>query len=164
MRCYDTRLPGAAKATVIIDEDWHPKNCSEFPIFGEHCVKGSEGARLAGALEEMRWHDKTHIIRANSINVASTHKYAETLETVCGRTRPDRIRVGVFGVWTHVKVEYLLLNLRTLAPRFEQIAVCGPLCAAPNPDWHAAGLAKLRMMGFRVFDEIDAYVDWMGLS
>ncbi len=147
---------------LVLDEDWHPASCEEFPVFGPHCVKGSPGARLVGALEELRWHRRTHVLRANSLNVAASPRYADLLSEVVGATRPERVRVGVFGVWTHVKVEYLLLNLTTLPPRFTQVAVCGPLCASPRRDDHIYALRKLRALGYRVFDEIPDYLRWMG--
>lgn len=162
LRFYD---PGLARRTwVVIDEDWHPKNCKEFPIFGEHCVKGTDGAKLAGRLEDLRWHERTRVIRANSINIASDKKYEEVLAEITAGVLPDRTRVGVYGVWTNVKVEYLLVNLRTLSPGFDQVAVCEPLCAAPDPSWHDRAIEKFEMMGYTVFREIPSYLEWMGIN
>ncbi len=149
---------------LVLDEDWHPASCDEFPVFGPHCVKGSPGARLVGGLEELRWHRRTHVLRANSLNIAASPRYGQVLADILGATRPERVRVGVFGVWTHLKVEYLLLNLTSLAPRFQQVAVCGPLCASPRRDDHVYALRKLRSLGYRVFDKIGPYLAWMGRS
>jgi hypothetical protein len=149
---------------LVLDEDWHARSCEEFPIFGEHCVKGSDGARLVGDLEELRWHPRTHVIRANSLNIAATPRYQEVLSEIVGGTRSERIRVGVFGVWTHVKVEYLLLNLTTMAPRFLDVGVCGPLCASPDNKDHVAALNKFRALGYRVFDHIGEYLSWLGFE
>lgn len=151
------------KVHLVLDEDWHPRSCEEFPIFGSHCVKGSDGAKLVGDLEELRWHPRTHVIRANSLNIAATPRYREVLSEIVGGTRSERIRVGVFGVWTHVKVEYLLLNLTTMPPRFYDVGVCGPLCASPDNKDHTAALKKFRALGYRVFDHIPEYLNWLGI-
>lgn len=160
----DEANAGASRVHLVLDEDWHPHSCEEFPVFGQHCVKGSDGARLVGDLEELRWHPRTHVIRANSLNIASTPRYQEVLEEIVAGTRVERIRVGVFGVWTHVKVEYLLLNLTSMAPKFCHVGVCGPLCASPNNEDHVNALKKFRALGYTVFDDIPSYATWLGVS
>lgn len=159
--------PETARVEVIIDEDWHPRSCAEFPIFGEHCVKGSEGAQLVGELEELRWHPRTHVLRANNINVAAHPQYRRLLDEVLGGLRPDQVRVGVYGVWTNVKVEYLLISLLTCAPRFpmSNIALLEPLCACPDPRDHDQAIDKLeRVLGFQVFRRVEPYLAWLGVS
>mgnify|MGYP001582621036 FL=1 len=163
-RFFDPKISGSEKVSIVIDEDWHAKSCEEFPIFGEHCVKGTDGAKLAGELEEYRWSPKTYIIRANSINPIADKRYYSVMEEIRGKTKTEHIRVGVMGVWTHVKVEYLLICLRTLAPYFNHIAVCEPLCASPKQEDHLYAIEKFKMLGFKVFHEIDAYCEWMGLN
>jgi nicotinamidase-related amidase len=166
-RMFDDNIEGSEKISVIIDEDWHPKSCVEFPVFGEHCVKGSEGAKLPGKLEQFRRHPRTKIIRANSINIASSPNYRKTLEEVCGNTRVSNIRVGVVGVWTHVKVEYLMFNLHTLWPKFffSQMAVCEPLCASPQREFHNVAIKKFHLFNIKVYESIDQYCsDWLGLN
>ena len=167
-RFYDDKICDPQKYTVVIDEDWHPKSCHEFPIFGEHCVKGTEGAELPEKLEQYRYDPRTVVIRANSINIASDQeKYIKTLKEICGDTRAENIRVGVMGVWTHVKVEYLMINLHTLWPRikFEHIAVCEPLCASPEKSDHNAAIRKFKEdYKINVFENIDDYCIWLGLN
>lgn len=163
-RFFDPTIPGTKKVSVVIDEDWHPKSCEEFPIFGEHCVKGTDGAKLAGDLEEYRWNPKTYIIRANSINPVADKRYHKVLDEIRGKTKTDLIRVGVMGVWTHIKVEYLLICLRTLPPYFKHIAICEPLCASPSEEDHHYAIEKFKLLGFNVFYDIDEYCEWMGLD
>lgn len=160
----DPERPGSDRVRLILDEDWHPNRCDEFAVFGRHCVKGSDGARLVGALEDLRWRPQTRVIRANSINVGSSPRTREIIEEALGGARIEHTRVGVFGVWTHIKVEYLLLHLSTMAPVFPHIAVCGPLCASPNEDDHRTALKKFRALGFEVFDDIPSYLDWLGVA
>lgn len=163
-RLLDPSRSGSERVHLVLDEDWHPRSCDEFPVFGEHCVKGSPGARLVGDLEALRWHPRTHVIRANSLNIAASPRYRELMSEIIGGTRIERVRVGVFGVWTHLKVEYLLLNLTTIPPAFKQVAVCAPLCASPNADDHSAALKKFRALGYTVFDTIPEYLAWLGVD
>lgn len=160
----DAAQPLSESTHLILDEDWHPRSCEEFSVFGQHCVKGTAGAKLVGELERLRWSARTHVIRANSINIASSPMYQAVLNEVVAGTRLENIRVGVFGVWTHIKVEYLLLNLSTLNPAFPHIGVCAPLCASPNAEDHTHALNKFRAMGHRVFDTIPEYLNWLGIK
>jgi nicotinamidase-related amidase len=165
-RLFDANIPGSERISVVLDEDWHNSTHPEFEIFGRHCVKGTDGARLVGDLEDYRWEENVHVLRANSINVASDPRYAQILEDIVGKTRVDRIHVGVYGVWTNIKVEYLMLDLLTLPPRFpiECIGVCEPLTAAPEQRYQDSAMEKFSLMGFQLFDNIPDYLRWMGLE
>lgn len=167
-RFFDDTIDGNEKIYVVIDEDWHPLSCPEFKTFDSHCVKGSEGAKLPGELEQFRRHLRTRVIRANSINVASSPQYGKIINEICGDTRPSNIRIGVFGVWTHIKVEYLLFNLHTVPPKFyfSQMAVCEPLCASPHRESHNAAIKKFKDdFKIQVFENIDQYcAEWLGLN
>jgi nicotinamidase-related amidase len=160
------RILASGDVQVVLDEDWHNSNCDEFQVYGRHCVKGSDGARAVGAIEEHRFDDHVHVIRANSLNIASDERYHAVLKEVTDGVRPDRVRVGIMGVWTHTKVEILAIDLATLAPRFEKdaIGVCGPLCGSPDEADHLHALKKLRALGFRVFDEVGPYLEWLGVT
>lgn len=163
---FDPGIPGSERVSVILDEDWHNSSDPEFQIYQPHCIKGSDGARLVGSLDDYRWEDNVYTIRANSINVSRHPHYRQILDTVCGKTPVERIRVGIYGVWTNIKVEYLALNLNTLAPCFStsSIGICEPLTAAPDPRWHDASIEKLALMKFQVFHDIPSYLKWMGLE
>jgi nicotinamidase-related amidase len=161
----DGELASGERVQVVLDEDWHNANCPEFEVYGRHCVKGTDGASLIGELEDHRWEDNVHIIRANSINIASDPRYEQTLTKVCGSTPTDRVHVGLYGVWTNIKIEYLAVNLLTFPPHFPaaNIGICEPLTATPNVAWHDGSIEKLRMMGFNVFDDVDGYLKWLGV-
>lgn len=162
-RLYAERGPGLGRLRVVIDEDWHPRRCDEFEVFGEHCVKGSRGAELVGGLERHRWHPRTFVLRANSVNVASSPRFSEVMREALGEARVDAARVGVLGVWTHIKVEQMAIALRTCEPGFPNVGILEPLCASPSRDDHAASVRKLRQMGFRIFGEVEPYLEWLGL-
>lgn len=156
----------AEHVQVVIDEDWHPRSWWEFDVFGEHCIKGSAGAQLVGGLETYRWHARTHVLRANSINVAAHAGYQPLLESLIDGRKPSRVKVGAYGVWTNIKVEYLLLNLMTMAPSFpvKNLAVLEPLCACPDPTDHDDAIRKLSNLGVTIFRDVRDYLAWMGLS
>lgn len=160
----DPKVSGSERVHLILDEDWHPRRCDEFAVFGEHCVKGQDGARLVGELEELRWHPRSHVLRANSLNIGASPRTAELLNELLGGTRIERVRVGVFGVWTHIKVEYSLLYLSTMPPCFTNIGVCAPLCASPNNEDHVQALKKFRSLGYQVFEKIPDYLEWLGIG
>lgn len=164
LRFFDPAVKGSENCSVVVDEDWHKADCPEFEIFGKHCIKGTPGARLAGDLEALRGDPKMHVIRANSLNVVEGTNYSSLLQSICGRTPPEKVRVGVMGVWTNVKVEYLLFNLRTIPPFFPQIAVCEPLCACPKRSDHDAAIEKFEMLGYQIHYDIDSFCNFMGLE
>ena len=167
---FDDSIPGTEKLSVILDEDWHPNHCDEFKAFGEHCVKGTEGAELSKGLEQFRYHDRCQHIHANSINIVSDSKYGETVKRAClpcENPKPGDIRAGVIGVWTHVKVEYLLVALHTFFPElpFQNIAVCEPLCASPEKEDHDMAIKKFRDYKINVFEDRNQYChEWLGLK
>jgi nicotinamidase-related amidase len=150
---------------VVLDEDWHNANSPEFAMFGRHCVKGSEGAQLVGKLEAHRWDDHVHSLRANSFNVASDTRYAALLDELCGATHPAHIRAGIMGVWTHIKVEYLAMNLLTLAPQLpgDSIGICEPLTTSPEARFHDQSIEKMQALGIRIFSDIPSYMKWLGV-
>tara|TARA_B100000029_G_C17589006_1_gene961972 strand:- start:1847 stop:2593 length:747 start_codon:yes stop_codon:yes gene_type:complete len=164
---FDDSTPGSEKLQVILDEDWHSKSCAEFEVFGEHCVKGTRGAALPSGVEKFRYHPRCEFIHANSINIASDSRFAEVMEETCGRTKPQSIRAGVIGVWTHVKVEYLMVSLNTIAPclAWDNIGVCEPLCASPEQTDHDQAIKKFKAYGAQVYYDCDTYCrDWLQLD
>ena len=163
---FDSNRSGTEKVSVVLDEDWHNSNEPEFMFSGRHCVKGTDGAKLVGDLDLYRWEENVHVLRANSLNVGAHPHYGQILKTIVGDTEPTKIRVGVYGVWTSVKVEYLLLNLQTLPPKFPPtlLGVCEPLTAAPDKKMHEAALEKLEMLGVQIFYKIPAYLEWLGIA
>lgn len=162
-RLYD---PGTwSNVRVVMDVDFHPERCPEFEVFGPHCVRGTWGAKLVSRLDRFLWDPRTQVIRANSLNVAADReRYCAVINWAKGDHYPEDVRVGVFGVWTHVKVEYLIFNLMTVPPYFrpDRIGVCAPLCASPNPRDHEAALDKFRrVLGVNVFESVEEYFSWL---
>jgi len=164
---FDDSITGTDKLHVILDEDWHPENCREFKTWGRHCVKGDPGAAMPHELEEYRYHNRCHHIRANSFNISTDHRFDATIKDCIGNTKPERVRAGIIGVWTHIKVEYLLVALNTKYPRlkFSNIAICEPLCASPEKVDHDQAIRKIEdCFQAKVYRDRDEYCrDWLGL-
>jgi len=165
-RCFDDSITGTDKLRVILDEDWHPKHCNEFDVWGKHCEKGTDGAKLPEELEQYRFHPRCHSIRANSINISTDHRFEKTIEEAIGNTKPNRIRAGIIGVYTEIKVEYLIIALNTVYPRlnFRNIGVCEPLCASQHKEDHEQAIRKFRSFGVEVFEDREEYCrEWLEL-
>ena len=164
---FDDTIPGTDKLFVILDEDWHPKHSDEFKTWGNHCIKGTDGARLPKELDEYRFHERCDSIRANSINISTDSRFEPTIGKYCGNSKPEKIRAGIIGVWTHLKVEYLLIALNTVFPKldFSNIGICAPLCASPRKQDHDNAIAKFKSFQVNVFEDRDEYCrDWLGLD
>jgi len=163
LRISRSESVGGPPVWLILDEDWHTADADEFAVFGRHCVKGTVGAALPERMEPLKWDHRTYSIRANSINIAATPRYGEVLRDVLGTARLDSVHVGVLGVWTHLRVELLVLNLMTLAPRFSpgQIGVCEPLCASPDMADHGHSIRKLRSLGVNILEDVESYGTWL---
>jgi hypothetical protein len=152
------------KVFVISDEDWHTTDCQEFDEWGCHCQKATKGARLPSELEGHRWHRQFRFIRANSLNVATDPRYLTIMKELTKSQSNSEVRIGILGVYTHLKVDYLVMNLITLAEcsfKAEQIKVCEALCASPDKNDHDAAIRKFRSLGVECIESIADYRAWM---
>src|SRR5262249_30093242 len=72
--------------------------------------------------------------------------------------------VGVIGVWTNVKVHYLLYDLKTRA-RLQNLATCSRLVAAPDRVAHRNTLQHLEaILNVKVFHEVEAFLEFLGVT
>jgi hypothetical protein len=75
----------------------------------------------------------------------------------------DDLRIGVIGVWTGVKVRYLVYELKTRMC-FNNIVVCSQMTADRNPAAHDAALQHLRdVFKVRVMN-IQDFTNWLADS
>ena len=146
---------------IIHVRDWHdptqPDQRAHLAQFGEHCVRGSEGARFA--FGEPAGHGKdVASIDSVTLNDFEGTRLAELLEPY----RSSPCRVGLIGVWTEAKVLFLAYELRTRFAQFE-LAVCSALTASSSRPHHFAALTQLeRIVGVRVIDSVGEFIDWLG--
>ena len=150
----------------VSDEDWHPEKWWEFSVFGQHCVKGSHGAKLPSALEGHRWDERFFYIRANSIDTSADPRFSQILNGIIKDISKTDVKIAIAGVMSHIKVDYLIFNLLTTQPTFlpDQIGVCEFLCASQNEDDHYYAMRKFRQLGVNVFTDFDEFAVWAGLN
>lgn len=150
-------LPAGALSQLHV-RDWHdpqdPGQAAHLDTFGLHCVAGSPGARLLGALDhEVERSDSAAYVDAIGLNdFEGTDLEARIRAIEAGADGP--LRVAVIGVWTEAKVSFLLYDLLTRLG-ITQLATCSALTAGSSRAKHFAALEQLRnLLGVRVCDSV----------
>ena len=70
----------------------------------------------------------------------------------------------MIGVWTNVKVHYLLYDLKTRA-RLHNLATCSRLVAAPDRVEHRNTLRHLEtVLNVKVFHEVEEFLAFLGVT
>lgn len=146
----------AEELRLIHIRDWHdhedPDQAEHLERFGSHCLAGSEGAGFVFQ----------HLIPADRkdpvVNATGLNDFAQTnlpdhiyplLEEFSDPNEP--IRIGLIGVWTEAKINYLCYDLRTRFPDVE-IGICSALCASSSRQNHFLALDQMRdLLGARIF-------------
>jgi nicotinamidase-related amidase len=152
---------GPDHAAILI-RDWHdpadPATRAHLDHFGDHCLRGSPGARFVEALQPL-------LPRARVVDSAILSDFVGTgleplLRELLG-PEPE-VRAGLIGVWTDVKVRYLAYDLMTRLG-LQQIAVCSALCASRSRLQHREALQHLEdALGVEVIDSIPGFLEWLG--
>lgn len=158
----------AEHVRVVHIRDWHnpddPRQQAELEFFGPHCIMGSSGAQFVDAVEAFsRDRGRSAIVDATGINDFEDTPLEETLQVLVEDMDRRTIPVGVIGVWTNVKIHYLLYDLKTRAG-FHKLATCSKLVAAPDRMEHRNALRQLdTILGVQVFHEVDEFLDFLGV-
>lgn len=158
----------AEHVRVVHIRDWHdpddPRQQAELEFFGSHCIMGSHGAKFVDAVEAFsRDRGRSAIVDATGINDFEDTPLADTLEALVDDYSRAEVPVGVIGVWTNVKVHYLLYDLKTRAG-FHNLATCSKLVSAPDRVEHRNALRQLEtVLGVKVFHEIDEFLAFLGV-
>jgi nicotinamidase-related amidase len=160
---------GTDHLRIIHVRDWHdpddPRQQAELRFFGPHCVMGTWGARFVDAIESFsRDRGRSAVVDATGINDFEDTPLLETLAALIGDEDRSAVPVGVIGVWTNVKVQYLLYDLKTRA-RLHNLATCSRLVAAPDRVAHRNALRHLEtVLNVKVFHEVDEFLDFLGVA
>ncbi len=144
---------------IIHIRDWHDEKDAEqkdhLEQFGVHCVKDSEGARFV--FEKYRKSRKDEIVNASGLN----DFWNTNLEQVLSPYKNEKIRVGVIGVWTEAKVNFLLYELKTRYPNME-LATCSALCASSSRASHFIALDQLKsILGIKIYSSIADFTNFL---
>ncbi|WP_437224162.1 serine/threonine protein kinase [Planctomicrobium sp. SH661] len=159
----------AEHVRVVHIRDWHdpddPRQQPELEFFGPHCIMGTPGAKFVDAVEAFsRDRGRSAIVDATGINDFEDTPLAETLSALVEETDRKTMPVGVIGVWTNVKIHYLLYDLKTRAG-FHNLATCSKLVAAPDRVEHRNALRQLEtVLGVKVFHEVDEFLAYLGVG
>jgi len=163
-----TACAAAEHVRVVHIRDWHdpddPRQQAELEFFGPHCIMGSHGAQFVDVVEAFsRDRGRSAIVDATGINDFEDTPLAETLQILVDDGDRRTIPVGVIGVWTNVKIHYLLYDLKTRAG-FYKLATCSKLVAAPDRIEHRNALRQLdTILGVQVFHEVDEFLEFLGV-
>ena len=146
---------------VVHIRDWHDSSAadqrSHLAQFGEHCIRGSAGARFV--FSEPDRHGK-HVAIIDSITLNDFE--GTSLAEVLAPYHDGPCRVGLTGVWTEAKILFLAYELRTRFPNFE-LAVCSALTASSSRQHHFQALGQLdRILGVQVIDSVGQFIEWLG--
>lgn len=165
-------LSSAARAEhvrIVHIRDWHdpddPRQQAELEFFGPHCIMGTHGAQFVDAVEAFsRDRGRSAVVDATGINDFEDTPLADTLEALVEDFDRRTLPVGVIGVWTNVKIHYLLYDLKTRAG-FHNLATCSKLVGAPDRVEHRNALRQLEtVLGVKVFHEIDPFLEFLGVG
>jgi protein-tyrosine phosphatase len=124
--------------------------------FGDHCVKGSEGADFAFPVPDGG--RDTWEVESLGLNDFLGTRLQERILSLGSASS----RAGVMGVWTEAKVFFLCYGLRTRFPEME-IGICSALTASSSRAQHFIALDQLsRLLGVQVFHSIGEFTRWLG--
>lgn len=146
--------------------DWHdphdPATRPHLEHFGEHCLRGSEGARFVAPLERL-------LGAATGQQVVDSAILSDFVGTdLEAALRPlvaaGPLRAGIVGVWTDVKVHYLAYELMARLGLAE-VAVCSALTASRSRQQHRQALEQMAAnLGVTVIDSLPEFAGWLGLD
>ncbi|VTS04728.1 protein kinase domain-containing protein [Tuwongella immobilis] len=154
---------------MLFIRDWHdasdPKQHAEMEFFGPHCLMGTWGARFIDVLEAYsRDRRRTAVIDSTGINDCADTPILDLSRQWIAPERRATVPVGVIGVWTNVKIHYLLYDLKTRGG-FHNLATCSALVASPDQRAHLEALRHFAsILNVKVFDRIDDFLQFLGVN
>ena len=154
---------------IIYIRDWHdpndPLQRPELDFFGDHCLIGSPGARFIESIEHYsRDRSRSAVLDAVAISDFEDTPIVDIIDALVGNEPKDTIPVGVMGVWTNVKIHYLLYDLKTRL-RFQNLATCSCLVASPNRVAHGQTLKHLEeVLGVKIYHNIEEFLAFLGVT
>jgi hypothetical protein len=147
----------------IIDQHDPEKHQAHFDLFKPHCIAGTQGEGFVEPLPELVQDRRgTRVVVGGNLSDAEYSDLESVLQEMAGPTLAET-PVGVVGVWTDVKVLFLLYDLATrLGAR--NLATCSALTASRSLRSHFAALEQIReVLGVSVFHSPGRFLDWLGV-
>jgi len=142
--------------------DWHdPTEAiqkAELRQFGEHCIKGTHGAKfikpLDNYLQDKKYDFFNTIINSNSLSSFTETNLDIVLEQIMATEESSKkeVEIGIFGVVTDIKILLLTFEL-TVVYKYENVYVCEDLCAGFNQKKHFDGINYIKnVLGVKVYN------------
>jgi len=148
---------------IIHIRDWHNANDASqkkhLEHFGTHCIENTKGAEFVFAKKIKK--NRDHKI----VNASGLNDFLDTgLEKILEPYKNEKIRVGIIGVWTEAKINFLAYDLVTRYPNFE-VTTCSALTASSSRAMHFVALDQMQnILGIKVFPSIGAFTDYLAGS
>ncbi|TGK33304.1 isochorismatase family protein [Leptospira gomenensis] len=149
---------------IVHIRDWHdandPLQKEHLRQFGNHCIKNTKGAEFVFQPWITGKESRHKIINASGLNDFVNTDLSRLLEPIEKR----KIKVGITGVWTEAKIQFLAYDLRTRYPEWE-IAACSALCASSSIGMHFIALDQMKeILGVVAFPSIGAFTSFLSGS
>lgn len=143
--------------------DWHDPTDTiqkdELKHFGDHCIKGTHGAKFVKPLDnyikDKKYDFFNTIINSNSYSSFSETNFEAVLDQIM--TTEDsserEVKIGILGVITNIKILLLTFELNVVK-KFENVYVCGDLCAGFNQKGHEDGINYMKnILDIKILDQ-----------
>lgn len=153
---------------IIHIRDWHnptdPLQSKHLEQFGEHCVQNTKGSEfvynsISGGVGNKEFLSNGSIVNASGLNDFYKTNLTSLLDNFTNTT--DEIQVGIIGVWTEAKVNFLAYELATRFPNFH-IAICSALTASSSRSMHYISLDQMHdILGIKIIPSIGAFSEFL---
>lgn len=152
---------------IVHTRDWHsfkdPLQREELLKYGPHCIENTWGAKLIweghNILHELK--NKPIIINSKKIMTPSEKQFILTLKKLIGKTPKSKVKIGIIGVLTNIKVAQMAISLQGFFD-IKNIAICSALTASNSIRKHFQGIEDMsNIYGIKVFNSIAMFSDWL---
>ena len=160
------RERGQNEIQILHIRDWHergdPRQHDHLDHFGDHCLQGTNGAKLVLDLDStVLERANEHYVDAPTLNDFEGTDLLQRLEALRARASDGLLRVGVIGVWTEAKVSFLMYELRTRC-RVAELATCSALTASSSRTQHFNALGQMAsILDVSVFNSVGEFTGWL---
>ena len=160
------REQSTEKLHIIHIRDWHDANDAQqkehLAMFGAHCLRGTDGAKLVLGLEdEISQRKNEQLINSIALNDFEGTHLDDIIREFQKQAENESIRIGVIGVWTEAKISFLLYDLKTRCG-IHELATCSALTASASRTQHFNALDQIRkILGVSVFDSVGDFAQWL---
>lgn len=160
------RLQPTEHLDIIHIRDWHEDNAGssdeDSAVIDQHCIAGTPGAALVlGFDKEVDQRPNEHIVDSTALNDFEDTNLMNLIEQIAQKKGRGALRIGVVGVWTEAKVQFLMYDLKTRC-HIDQLATCSALTASGSRSQHFNALEQMHsILGVSVHDSVGEFAEWM---